>query len=454
MFLSEHLASIAKVPINDEARDRALQHFIDWLLAALVGLKLNVGLRVTTLTQRSQSNGDVTAVGVGNCDVMTALIHNAALGNAAELDDYHRLSVTHPGPIVIPVAFGVAQRENRGIQDFLNGVIVGYEVMSRMGMAVGAGHYRHWHKTATCGTFAAAATATRVCAYNANITQNALGHAGSMAGGIWQCRTEATETKQLHSSHAAVSGYLSATAALVGLRGPSAVLEGEFGYFPATCPDPDTSFLTAPFTHWSLWDTSLKPWPCCRHTHSTVLALQTLLNKHGPFASDEIDKIQVRTFAEAIHLCDQPMPDHETAARFSLQHVVAITILHGKPKLSGFDEDMRNNSLVTQLRKRVELIECSNATSAYPAASPATVTLTTLTGNRFSAKVDQPPGDPEFPLTRSQMESKVNDTLDFLGLDIAMTELVDIYTKPQHRDLNMASLQNLVNCFATKKDFS
>ena len=186
MFLSSHLANLVELSINDVERDRALQHFIDWLLAALVGLRLNVGHRVATLTERNRSNGDVTIVGIGNCDVMTALIHNSALGNAAELDDYHRLSVTHPGPIVIPVAFATAQRENRDIQEFLNGIVVGYEVMTRMGMAVGAGHYRQWHKTATCGTFAATATAARVCGYDAIVTKHALGHAGAMAGGIWQ----------------------------------------------------------------------------------------------------------------------------------------------------------------------------------------------------------------------------------------------------------------------------
>ena len=448
MFLSSHLANLVELSINDVERDRALQHFIDWLFAALVGLRLNVGRRVTTLTERNRSDGDVTIVGIGNCDVMTALIHNSALGNAAELDDYHRLSVTHPGPIVIPVAFATAQREKRDIQEFLNGIVVGYEVMTRMGMTVGPGHYRQWHKTATCGTFAATATAARVCGYDANVTKNALGHAGSMAGGIWQCRTEATETKQLHSSHAAISGYLSATAAQALLRGPSAVFEGEFGYFPAACPDPDTSFLTAPFTHWSILDTSLKPWPCCRHTHSTVLALQTLFNEHGPFASEEIDKITIDTFSEAISLCDNPEPNHETAARFSLQHVAATTVLHGKPKLDDFNKTMRDDPLVRHLRQRVELIECLNATDAYPTASPTTVTLTTKNGNSFAAKVSQPPGDPELPLTRAQMTSKASDILNFIDWDGAPTDLVDIYTEPLHRDLTMESLRTLVDCFA------
>ena len=450
MFLSEHLAKLSQAPVEDELRDRALQHFIDWLLASLVGLKLNVGSGIITLTKNNRSGGRATTLGIGDCDIMTALIHNAALGNAAELDDYHRSSVTHPGPIVIPVALGVAQQGERDIRDFLDGIVVGYEVMARMGSAVGKKHYRHWHKTATCGTFAATATAVRVNGYNKTIMQNALGHAGSMAGGIWECRTEATETKQLHSSHAAMSGYLCATAAQAGLRGPSAVLEGEYGYFSAACPDPETSFLEAPLTRWSLWDTSLKPWPCCRHTHSTVLALQKLFLEYGPFVPDDISKIEISTFSEAIKLCDQAAPTHETAGRFSLQHVAAVTILHGKPELNDFNAGMRDDPIISRLRDLIQIKECSDATRDYPVSAPATVALTTLNGQTFSSRVERGPGDPELPLTRQQMQDKVKDILDFLPSGVDPALIADIYTAPEYRHLNMASIRDLLDCFCIR----
>jgi 2-methylcitrate dehydratase PrpD len=76
----------------------------------------------------------------------TASAEIAALANATmafhlELDDVHRTSHTHPGISVIPAALAVCEEKKRTPKDFLTAVVVGYDVVSRVGMAVSPSIY-------------------------------------------------------------------------------------------------------------------------------------------------------------------------------------------------------------------------------------------------------------------------------------------------------------------------
>ena len=49
-------------------------------------------------------------------------------------------------------------------EQFLRAVIVGYEISTRIGAAMGRAHYRYWHNTGTIGCFGACAAAARAAA--------------------------------------------------------------------------------------------------------------------------------------------------------------------------------------------------------------------------------------------------------------------------------------------------
>jgi len=72
-----------------------------------------------------------------------------ALTHILEVDDLHRASVVHPGCVVVPAAWAVARREGLNGIALLTAILRGFEAATRVGMAVGKAHYRHWHNTAT-----------------------------------------------------------------------------------------------------------------------------------------------------------------------------------------------------------------------------------------------------------------------------------------------------------------
>lgn len=156
---------------------------------------------------------------------------------------------------------------------------------------------------------------------------NALGHAGMQAAGLWQCRLDPGDGKQLATAHAARAGITAARLARAGLRGPARIFEGEPGFFAALYPGADPGLVpAAPQAPWALHDVSFKPWPACRHTHPAIAAALHLRDRVPP---EHIARVQVATYAAGLAFCDAPRPASDHAARFSLQHAVAVTLLRG-----------------------------------------------------------------------------------------------------------------------------
>ena len=94
-------------------------------------------------------------------DVARRAFYFGGLSHILEMDDLHRGSVTHPGCVVIPAAWALADAHGLDGKAFLKAVFAGYEACCRVGMAVGKEHYRVWHNTSTCGPSPVAWRCTR-----------------------------------------------------------------------------------------------------------------------------------------------------------------------------------------------------------------------------------------------------------------------------------------------------
>ncbi len=108
---------------------------------------------------------------------------------------------------------------------------------------------------------------------------HALGNAGTQSSGLWQFIETGAMSKHLHAGRAAEAGVTAAELAALGFTGPPAILEGAKGLFAGACPDADPDAVTRdPNAPWQLRATSIKPWPCCRHTHP---AIDAAIELHG-----------------------------------------------------------------------------------------------------------------------------------------------------------------------------
>ncbi len=405
--LTEHLVASLSRPIAAADRERASLHVLDWAACAAAGAREPVAAFLPALAEGGRG-GPCSLVAGGSVDATAAILVNAGLGNVLEMDDVHRGAIVHPGDTVVPACLAVAEAADLPGEDLLDAVITGYEVAIRLGLAAGTGHYRLWYTTATCGTFGTAAAVARLLRLAPERIVDALGHAGMMASGLWQCREEPTESKQLATAHAAQAGVMAARYAGAGARGPRRILEGALGFFAATCPAPLPKAVTAPAGPWLIHEVSFKPWPACRHVHPAIEAALALRDRVNP---EEIAAVTVTTYRDALAFADRPDPTTPHEARFSLQHGVAAALLDGPVTLAHSAPEALACPRLSALRRRVAVAEDPERTGRYPGRFSAALTITRTDGTALAAAVESAKGDPENPMSAEEIRAKATSLL-------------------------------------------
>src|SRR5690348_8765633 len=159
-----------KEPIPAEVLHHARRALIDWHAALLPGSM------VPPATLLEKALGEEFARGTPRA---LALVNGTA-AHTVEVDDIYRDGIYHPGAPTIAAALAV-NRENP-----LRAIIVGYEISTRIGAAMGRAHYRYWHNTGTIGCFGAGAAAAAALNLDQKKFAHALATVATFAAGLQQ----------------------------------------------------------------------------------------------------------------------------------------------------------------------------------------------------------------------------------------------------------------------------
>ena len=329
-----------------------------------------------------------------------------------EVDDLHRQSVVHPGCVVIPTVLALGMREDISGLQMLEAVVKGFEACTRIGNSVGPAHYKIWHNTATCGPFGAAYAAGTLFGLEKEQFRDALGNAGTQSSGLWEFSENGAMSKHLHAGRAGQSGLLSAELAKLGFSGSPTILEGKRGFYAACCPDanPD-ALLVDPEGSWQIHKTSIKPWPCCRHTHPAIDAALEISSK---LDGGNIESIELGVTQATLDVCDKPTPETLYEAKFSLQHCVSVAILDGQVGFDAFESDARQR--VAKMAMKISLERNEEIEKAYPNAWGAEVKVKLTNGKEFSVRRKHAKGDPDAPLSPTEFKEKATMLFRFGGV--------------------------------------
>lgn len=439
MTLLEQLVSLLDRDIDEPTLTRAQLHLLDWLGCSVYGARSELAGKLQNyLAQWGAPGNNWNLSGNDSC-WQDALQFHGALGSVSEMDDLHRTSTLHPGPVIIPAALAVAEMVQVGPRALLESIVVGYEVMIRIGRALGRDHYALYHSTSTCGSFGAAAAAARLLGLSREETVWALANAGSRTGGFWQMRHEAVETKHLHNASAAHAGVQAALLASQQLRGPASLLEGTQGFFAATSSQAmPLAVIDQAADGWLLFQCSFKPWPACRHTHPAIDAVRAL----GDLSALEVSEVHISTFGDALMFCDRRHPESSAQARFSLQHCAAVAILFGAPAIEHFEQEYLQRQDVVALRDKVTLHVSEEHQRAYPAHFGATVRVILRDGSDWEMALHDAWGDPEWPLASGDIIGKARSLFCAAGISTESAEDILEVT------LNLSDQDDLASLYA------
>ena len=329
-----------------------------------------------------------------------AALANATCAHALDMDDGHRFAASHPGTVVIPAAVAAAERAGASSKTLITGIVVGYEVMIRIGRAiVPSSLNRGFHITGITGPFGAAAAAANLMGLTRGETVAALGMAGLQSAGLIQVNheIEGSMVKPLNPARASSSGVLSCELARKGARGPVQIFEGEDGYLKAFSDDAKKDILTQDLGgDFEISKVYLKLYSACRHAHAPIdAAFEAFRSREGKIG--DIDRIIVETYPAAVRLAGIPHATTPSAGRFSIPFSVALALVKQDAGADQYCEENIRDLAIQNLATKVELVASEKWEAVYPYKRGATVTIVDKNGQSRSANVELAKGEPENP---------------------------------------------------------
>ena len=412
--LAGFLADIRLDALPGDVADQAV-------LAVLDGVGCGVGgvgdAALATLKATLLSLGEAgpcpALAGLGSFTPRGAALVNGAMIHGLEMDDTHSFSSVHAaGPVLAAALSQAFVRDCPGAR-FLEGVVAGYEMACRVGVALrGPGPYhRGFHPTGVCGVFGACAAAARIRGLDAKGLVGALGIAGSMASGLMSYIQNGAWTKKLHPGWAAQGGLLAAELAGGGFLGPDNIFEGRYNVAAAYADAFDReALLDGLGERYEVARMSYKPFACCRSVHPEITAALALREEPG-FDPAAVEDIHVVLADEDLALVVEPLeekkrPDTVVQAQFSMPFGLALALVRGRAMPRDFESALHDPEV-----RRLACLVSFEISDAYTAMRPLhyPCEVRVLVGGDWRvARVEAPVGDFTNPMPEAMFLDKFN----------------------------------------------
>ncbi len=437
----EFLQALKQEDLSDEVIDRAKYLLLDYLGVAIRGSQAESSQAVARAAERFAVGGSCTVIGTGQrSPAEYAALANGCAAHAVELDDTHQASSLHPGVVMFSAAIALSERLEVDPMTFFTAVVAGYEMTTRLGMALQPKlHYKQgFHPTSTCGVFGATVTAAKLLGLPKENMLSAVGIAGSMAAGSMEFLADGAWTKRLHPGLAAKNGISAAVLSAEGFFGPASILAGRDGFLYAYSQRPKPERVTAGLGEtFEILRTSVKPYACCRYMQTPIDALIHLAQTHD-LRPDQVKSVKVAVLEAGWPLVCEPKerkynPASIVDAQFSMPFGAATALVRRKAGLEEFSEANIRSAETRSFMGKVVLEKDSRIDKNYPAEWGTRVEVSMINGSHFEHWMSHPKGDPENPLSWDELIAKFHVLVEpVLGAE-RCSEIVAAVREP--RDL-------------------
>lgn len=403
MFLnniSKFISAYQYGQASDETLIVAKAAFLDFIGVTLRGFKEKPSqYALMTMGEIFQGNlnFDLEASIIGKSDnktdVLTAGLINGISAHSLELDDGHRTAQMHLGAIVFPTAIAIAEAYDLSGEEFLEAVIIGYEIGIMLGQIANPQHRdKGFHSTGTIGTFVAGAVASKLLKLDTDQIINVLGLCGTQAAGLLESDHSGSMGKVLHAGKAVYNGILSAFLAKNDFTGSESIIEGNEGFLNTMVYTNNSLTKNKHNLEKSLKelkeikfrDIYFKKYPFCRHLHS---AIDTTLKLRSTIGDEylHIESITVKTYKTATEH-NNYSPKNIEQLKQSLPYAVAISLVCGEVTVDKIDELIKYGLLdahsevtivkhIKSLASRVVLVLDEKLNSLYPDKRPSNIVI-------------------------------------------------------------------------------
>jgi len=376
---------------------------------------------VRALVASVDKGGPCTVIGhAGGFGAEDAAMINGTAAHGEDFDDTFEGGPVHSGAVIVPAVLAACERFGRSGRDALLGIAAGVETLCRLSLVAPKRiHAAGFHPTSVLGAIASTLAVAATLGLDRRQTVDALGVAGSMAGGIIEYLAEGAWTKRLHAGWAAQVGLRAARVGREGFLGPRTVLEGTHGLFFgfARSAEGDFAALTRDFgKEWVMRGITFKPYATGTMNQPYIdCALRLARND---FAAEAVADVLCETAEGYVHRLWEPLaakqrPANEYAAKFSTPFNIAVAFVRGGAGFEAFTEHTVRDPRVLALASKVRYVVDPN--NPYPKAYTGHVKMTLQDGRVFEERQPHIRGGVHEPLTREELERKFHGNARYGG---------------------------------------
>jgi 2-methylcitrate dehydratase PrpD len=425
--LAAHTAAVTFADIPPEAIEKAKDCILDQIGVELIGSTLEWNKIAYRYVNEMGGRGESTVVNYGAKTLaQDAAFVNATFGQGCELDDVGFAAGGHPGAATVPVALALCEKYPCGGRDFLAAVVVGWDIMYRLLLAVrpSAGK-RGFHSHGIGAPYGAMAAAARLMGLNEAQILHAFGIAGMHSCGTMEYDQTGGEVKRVIAGVAARGGIQAAMLAQLGLTGPPTMIEGKRGFLKVFAdqsePDVITRDLGRDFKIMRIW---FKLYPCVATVQGVIYTLAKLIEEHR-FGANDVEEIRVGISETSVAHGGAIYEPHDTAsAQFSLPFSLAIRLLKNDNDLSFYmDPKLWTDPKVLALARKVKTYVDPNAKREQNYNTTMEVKLTS--GEVYRAFESYPPGSPFNMVGRDVLRAKFRKLARAVLSDQRIDQVID-----------------------------
>src|SRR5215467_943065 len=405
--------------IPRDAVDKAKRTALDCLGAALAGVTEPVSQAIAGYVtklggapQASLLSADVKV------SVADAALANGSIAHALDYDDCG-VKIGHPSVLVLPAVLSLGEHLGVSGEEIVTAYILGLEIEGKLALHADFKlmqarlNHQTWY-----GSIGAAAACAKLLRLDVAKTRMALGIAGNFACGL--SANHGSMAGAMAAGNACRNGVIAALMAKEGITANPNIIEAKNGFYD-TLVGPGhydaermAETLGNPFYIESP-GIGLKKYPSCYHTHRALDSVFQLLSEHG-LNNKDIANVDVGTSERAMRVLAFSEPATPYQAKFSMPHCIAAAVVDHEVTLETFTDRKFADHAIVEARKKVHL--SFPDVPIWPGLADVgpdsefvgnPVTIRTIDGRSYNARVDIPRGDPALPLTDDELLAKYRD---------------------------------------------
>jgi 2-methylcitrate dehydratase PrpD len=408
--LAEFVTQVSLETIPRKTVEKTKLHVFDTLAATQLGARTEEGKANLELFRMWIPPADGPGIPVPGFEfrapLPSAVFLSCVATRLTEMDDIDIASCTTPGSVAVPAALALACHAGASGRSFLESVVVGYEVMTRLAAAVNGPVilYRGIWPTYLCAAICVAAVGSKILRLSADQTRHALAISLSMSTGTAGRIKGGLSSRWLTLGSAAQGGLLAAMAAGRGFSGDSAILDTLFPSVYGLDLRPDV--LLAGLAETFMIDrVNIKPFCCARQGIASVEAFRWLLRNHAIRAED-LEAIEVLVPQQYSQMIDRgDFPEDRLASITGIQYQLALAAFHEEDLFDTERKVLRDNDTVRNFMKKVRVAPSPPLTEMFPQKWPGKVSVKGA-GKGFEHEILSPQGDAAAPMTWADVEQK------------------------------------------------